>query len=160
MDGASFLGTAQKLSSVGTATLTTSALTAGTHLVTAVYTNIDSNFIGTTSNSVTQVVEDFYITATPSAQTIPSGHNAIYSVTLTAISGLTGTIALSCSGVPANSTCSLSPSTDSLQGGAVTSTVTLSTSRNVDHGSFTLTFSGALVGGNLTHSTTVQLTIQ
>jgi hypothetical protein len=159
MDGSSLLGT-QTVSGLGAATLTTSALTAGTHPITAVYTNTDGNFIGSTSTSFTQVVEDFSITATPSAQTISSGHQAIYSVTVTPILGLTGTVALSCSGAPPNSTCSVSPSTDSLKGTAVTSTVTLSANKNVNHGTFTLTFTGALVGGNLTRSTTVQLTVK
>jgi hypothetical protein len=160
MDGPSLLGTPQQVSGLGTATLTTSALTAGTHPITAVYSNIDGDFIRSSSTSVTQVVEDFSITATPSAQTISSGHQAIYSITVTPISGLTGTIALSCSGAPANSTCSVSPSTENLQGTAVTSTVTLSASKSVDHGTFTLTFTGALVVGNLTHSTTAQLTVK
>jgi len=30
----------------------------------------------------------------------------------------------------------------------------------VNHGTFTLTFTGTLVGGNLTHSATVQLTVK
>jgi X-X-X-Leu-X-X-Gly heptad repeat protein len=160
MDGASLLGVPQMVTGLGTAKLTTSALTAGGHPITAVYTNIDGNFIGSTSTSLTQVVEDFSITATPSAQTIPSGQQAIYSVTVTPISGLTGTIALSCSGTPVNSTCSVSPSTDNLKGAAVNSTVTLFANKNVNHGTFTLTFTGTLVGGNLTHSTTVQLTVK
>jgi hypothetical protein len=160
MDGALLLGTPQQVSGLATATLTTSALAAGTHPVTAVYTNVDGNFRGSTSSSVSQVVGDFSIAATPIAQTIPSGHQAVYSIAITPISGLTGTIALSCSGAPSNSTCSVSPSTDNLQGAPVISTVTLSANKNVNHGTFTLTFTGALVGGNLTHSTTVQLTVQ
>jgi hypothetical protein len=160
MDGASVLGAPQTLSGLGTATFSTSALIAGTHPITAVYTNIDGNFTGSTSSSLTQVVQDFSITATPAAQTISSGHQAIYSVTVTPIGGLTGTVALSCSGVPVNSTCSVSPSTDTLQGAAVTSTVTLFANKNVNHGTFTLTLSGTFVGGNLTRSTTVQLTVK
>ena len=160
MDGASLLGAPQLVSGVGTAALTTSSLTAGTHPITAIYTNIDGNFRGSTSANFTQVVEDFSITATPSAQTISSGHQAIYTLTVTPIGGLTGTVSLSCSGVPLNSTCSVSPSTDNLQGAALTSSVTLFANKNVNHGTFTLTFTGALVGGNLTHSTTVQLTVK
>ncbi len=160
MDGASVVGTAQPLSGLGTATLTTSALTAGSHSITAIYTNVDGNFKGSTSASLTQVVQDFSITATPSAQTISSGHQAIYTITLTPISGLTGTIGLSCSGAPANSTCSVSPSTDNLQGTAIASTVTLNANKNVNHGTFTLTFTGTLVGRTLSHSTTVQLTVK
>jgi hypothetical protein len=160
MDGASVLGAPQVVSSLGTATLVTSSLAVGTHPITAVYTNVDGNFTASTSSSLAQVVQDFSITATPSAQTISSGHQAIYSVTVTPIGGLTGSIALSCSGAPPNSTCSVSPSTDNLQGTAVSSTVTLFANKNVNHGTFTLTFTGALVGGNLTHSTTVQLTVK
>jgi X-X-X-Leu-X-X-Gly heptad repeat protein len=160
MDGASVLGAPQVVSGNGTATLITSALTLGTHPITAVYTNIDGNFRRSTSSSLTQVVDDFSITATPTAQTIPSGHEAIYSLTVTPISGLTGAIALSCSGAPVNSTCSVSPSTDNLHGAAATSTVTLFANKNVNHGTFTLTFTGTLVGSNLTHRTTVQLTVK
>jgi X-X-X-Leu-X-X-Gly heptad repeat protein len=160
MDGSSLLGTPQTLSGLGTATLTTSALTVGTHPITAVYTNIDGNFRSSTSTGVTQVVQDFTITATPSAQTISSGHQAVYSITVTPISGLTGSIALSCSGAPPNSTCSVSPSTANFQGTAVASTVTLSANKNVNHGTFTLTFTGALVGRNLIRTTTVQLTVK
>jgi hypothetical protein len=160
MDGSSRLGTAQTVGGLGIASLTTTGLTAGTHLITAVYTNIDGNFRGSTSSSLSQVVTDFSITASPSSQTIPSGHQAIYSILVTPIGGLTGAVALSCSGAPPNSTCTVSPSTANLQGAAITSTVTLSANQNVNHGTFTLTFTGALVGGNLTHSTTVQLTVK
>jgi X-X-X-Leu-X-X-Gly heptad repeat protein len=160
MDGTSALGAPKTVSGLGTATLTTSALTAGTHPITAVYTNIDGNFTGSTSSSLTQVVQDFSITATPAAQTISSGHQAIYNVTVTPIGGLTGSVALSCGGVPVNSTCSVSPSTDNLQGAAVTSTVTLFANKNVNHGTFTLTFSGTFVGSNINRSTTVQLTVK
>jgi hypothetical protein len=160
MDGASSLGAPQAVSGSGTATMSTNALTAGSHSITAVYTNLDGTFKGSTSNSLTQLVQDFSITATPNAQTISSGHQAIYTITLTPIAGLTGKVALSCGGVPANSTCSVSPSTDNLQGAPVASTVTLFANKNVNHGTFTLTFTGTLVGGNLTHSTTVQLTVK
>jgi len=160
MDGASVLGAPQTVDGQGTATLTINALAVGTHPITAVYTNVDGNFTGSTSSALAQVVTDFSITATPAAQTIPSGHQAIYSVTVTPIAGLTGTIALSCSGAPPNATCSVSPSTDNLKGTAVTSTVTLFANKNVDHGTFTLTFTGTVVGGNLTRSTTVQLTVK
>ena len=160
MDGAAPLGTAQIVSGLGTATLVTSALAAGTHPITAIYSNSDGNFLGSTSAIFNQVVQDFSITATPSAQTISSGHQAIYTITVTPISGLTGTIALSCSGAPPNSTCSISPSSDNLQGSPIASTVTLNSNKNVNHGTFTLTFTGTLVGGNRSHSATAQLTVQ
>jgi len=157
LDGGSAIGTGTL--SGGVATFTTTALAVSSHTITAGYGG-DGNFNVSTSTKINQVVQDFSITATPSAQTIPSGHQGIYSITVTPISGLAGTIALSCSGAPPNSTCSVSPSTASLQGTPVTSTVTLSANQNVNHGTFTLNFTGALVGSNLTHSTTVQLTVK
>jgi hypothetical protein len=160
MDGATPLGTAQIVSGLGTATLTTNALAAGTHPITANYSNSDGNFLSGTSASVNQLVQDFSMTVTPSAQTISSGHQAIYTITITPISGLAGAIAFSCSGTPPNSTCSVSPSTANLQGSAVASTVTLNSNMNVNHGTFTLTFTGALTGSNLNHSRTVQLTVK
>ena len=159
MDGASLLG-ASPVSGLGTASLITNTLAAGSHSIAAVYINADGNFKGSTSTSLTQVVQDFLITATPSAQTIPSGHQGTYTITLTPINGLTGTVNLSCTGAPPNSSCSVSPGSDNLKGAPLASTVTLSANMNVNHGTFTLTFTGALAGTSLSHSTTVQLTVK
>src|SRR5215472_2785471 len=68
----------------------------------------DNNFIGSTAATVNQPVGDFSITVTPTAQTIPSGHQALYTIRVAPIDGLTGTIALSCGGAPPNSTCVVS----------------------------------------------------
>jgi hypothetical protein len=133
--------------------------TAVSRTLTASYSG-DNNFISSTSASVSQSVGDFSITVTPSAQTISSGHQAYYAISLSPIDGLTGTVSLSCSGAPPNSTCSVSPSTDGLQGSLVQSTVTLSANKNVNHGTFTFTISGTLAGEGLTHSATVQLTVK
>jgi hypothetical protein len=131
----------------------------GSRTLTATYSG-DSNFLGSSSSGSGQPVGDFSISATPAAQTIPSGHQGYYTITLTPINGMTGTVALSCTGNPPNSTCTVSPSTANLQGSPVPSTVTLSANQNVNHGTFTLTFTGTLVGGSLTHSYTVQLTVK
>jgi hypothetical protein len=58
---------------------------------------------------------------------------------------------------PPNSTCAISPSSVMLSGSA-TSKVTLLASKNVNHGTFTLTFTGTL--GNLTHTINVSLTVK
>ncbi|HEY2547198.1 MAG TPA: MBG domain-containing protein, partial [Candidatus Acidoferrum sp.] len=159
MDGASPLGAPQPVSGVGKATLTTSTLTVATHPITAIYSNSDGNFINSTSAGLSQVVEDFSITVTPATETISSGHQATYTVALAPINGLTGSVALSCSGAPPNSTCAISPSTVGVPG-SVSPTVTLSPNKSVSHGTFTLTISGTLVGSSLTHSAAVQLTVQ
>ena len=133
--------------------------TAVSRTLTASYSG-DNNFIASTATSVHQPVGDFSITDTPPAQTIPSGHQAFYNVSLAPIDGLTGTVNLSCTGAPPNSTCAVSPSTATLQSSQVQSTVTLSANQNVNHGTFTLTISATLAGNGLTHSTTVQLTVK
>jgi hypothetical protein len=142
----------------GSCTLTFS--TAGPRTITASYGG-DNNFTGSsTTSSVSVAVGDFSITASPLTQTISSGHQAVYTITLTPIGGLTGSVNLSCSGGPPNTTCSVSPAVDNLQGGAVTSTVTLMASKNVTHGTYTLTFTGSYGNGALVHSTSVGLTVK
>lgn len=133
--------------------------TAVSRTLTASYSG-DNNFTGSTAATVNQPVGDFSITVTPPAQTIPSGHQAFYAISLAPIDGGTGTVTLSCNGAPPNSTCTVSPSTATLQSSQVQSTVTLSANQNVNHGTFTLTISATLAGKGLTHSTTVQLTVK
>ena len=132
----------------------------GSRTVTATYSG-DTNFAGSsTTSSVTVTVGDFSISATPSSETISSGHQATYSIMVTPIGGLTGSVSLTCSGGPPSTTCSISPSVDNLQGGTITSTVTLMASKNVTHGTYTLTFTGSYGNGVLVHSTSVSLTVK
>jgi len=133
---------------------------AGTRTVTAGYSG-DANFLASSTTAAVQVnVADFLITASPASQTTSSGHKAPYKITLTPIGGLTGLVSLTCSGGPPNSVCSISPSTDNLQGAALTSTVTMTPSKNVNHGTFTVTFTGSYGSGALMHSVSVSLTVK
>lgn len=140
---------------------------AGSRTLTAVYGG-DTNFAGSTSApvTITQAVEDFSISVTPATETIPSGQQASFTIKLASIGGLTGNVNLSCSGAPPNSSCAVSPSTVDVNGtGSITTSVTLSTSRNVTHGTFTLTFTGIYgtgvpATGGITHSTTASLTVK
>ena len=110
--------------------------TAGTRTLTATYSG-DANYLTSSgSGSVTVNGGDFSISATPSSQTISSGHQAVYTITLTPISGFTGSVNLSCSGGPKNSTCTISPSVDNLQGQPAYATVTLFANKNCDHATF------------------------
>ena len=134
--------------------------TAGMRTISASYSG-DANFLASSTTAAVQVnVADFSITASPTSQTISSGHKAVYKITLTPIGGLTGSVKLACSGGPPNSLCSISPSVDNLQGAAVTSIVTLSPAKNVTHGTFTLTFTGSYGSGALLHSVSVSLTVR
>jgi len=60
--------------------------------------------------------------------TVTAGQTATYSLSITATPGAAGTATLSCSGVPLNATCSVSPSSLNLSSGAnATFTVTVNT---------------------------------
>lgn len=130
--------------------------TTGSRTVTASYGG-DGNFNASGSAGVTQNVGDFTISATPPSQTISSGHSAVYTITLASVGGLSGNVALSCSGRPPHSSCTVSPGSVAL-GGTATAKVTLFPSQRVNHGTFTLMFTGNL--GTLSHSTNVSLTVK
>jgi hypothetical protein len=49
---------------------------------------------------------------------------------------------------------------DNLQGKPISSTVTLSANKSVNHGTFTLTFTGNYGNGVLVHSASVSLTVK
>ena len=95
-DGATTLGTAT-LDSTGTASLTTSALAAGTHTITASYAG-DANFNAGTS-SLSQVVNKMAATVTLNSSANPSlsGQSVTFTISVAAASGNgtpTGTVAL------------------------------------------------------------------
>jgi uncharacterized membrane protein len=98
---------------------------------------------------------DFAMSATPGTQMVTPGGATSYTVTIGAVNGFTGTVDLAISGLPANATASLSPS--SIPGGAGSATLTVTTAANAPSGTATLTITGT--SGALTHTTTVGLTI-
>lgn len=96
-----------------TATYTTSALTFGSHSITAVYSG-NSTVSGSTSPSLSEsilyFVGDFTIQATPAAATVRAGQSAEFQIAITPSGDFSAPIALSCSGLPALTTCVFSPS--------------------------------------------------
>jgi len=120
----------------------------------AVFTNLAGS---ATTTAATLTVQDFTITATPPSQIIPSGHQAEYIISLASLRGLAGSVALSCSGGPPNSTCSINPGAADVNG-AATAALTLLPPMDVNHGTFTLTFTGTLDG--IVHSANVSLTVK
>jgi hypothetical protein len=70
---------------------------------------------------------DFALNANGSTtQTIAAGAQAVYPLLLTSVAGLPGTVAFACTGVPAYSTCVVTPASAAL-GGTSTVTVTVAT---------------------------------
>ena len=59
---------------------------------------------------------DFDISAAPSAISIAAGQSASYSASVTPVGGFNGTVSLTCAGVPALTTCSISPTQLTLDG--------------------------------------------
>ena len=102
-------------------------LPTGTNVLTATYSG-NVNFNATTS-TLTVVVgsPDFTFTSGQTNLTVPAGSSASSTLTLTSELGYTGTVSLSCgSGVPAGSTCSITPSSLTV-GAGQTATLTIAT---------------------------------
>jgi hypothetical protein len=71
---------------------------------------------------------DFSLTATPATATITAGSSATYTATLTSLNSFAGTVTLTCTGAPLNSTCAVSPASETLAAnGTQSPTVTLTT---------------------------------
>ena len=137
----------------GTAKLSISSLSVGTHPITASYGG-DSKDSSSTSNIVNQKVTGFTISA-PSPQTVHHGSNVSFLVTVTPLNGFSGSVSLSVTGLPSRSTGSFNPR--SASGPSWTSTLTISTSGKTPTGTKTLTIKGT--SGSLSQTTTVQLTV-
>jgi hypothetical protein len=75
--------------------------------------------------------QDFSFTSSSSTQTVTPGSTATYTIGINPIAGFNQMVALSCSGAPAGSTCSLSPSSIALSGSTPASvTVSVTTAGN------------------------------
>jgi hypothetical protein len=120
-DGTTLLGT-QPVAG-GAASFSTASLSIGNHSLTAAYTGA-SNFATSTSAAVSEIVTapNFSISISPSSQSIYTGESAIYTVAFTQASGLDLAVTLSCSQLPANTTCTFSQDELS-QSGTTTLTV-------------------------------------
>ena len=135
------IGTAP-LGSSGTAALTTSSLTGGTHFIVAGYPG-DNNFAASSSQSIGVVIGDFSFTSGVSTATVAAGQSTgPITLTYTGTSDFTAwlsaaeapdgsAVQLSCSGLPSGAACSFSSAvitpTDTTGGTTGTATVTIST---------------------------------
>jgi Bacterial Ig-like domain (group 3)/FG-GAP-like repeat len=120
------------LNSSGIATAAITTLPVGTNSITATY-NGDANLTASTSSALSQVVQgqDFSVTPSSSTETVVPGQTATYAVTVSPIGGFNQTVSLSCSGAPAQSVCSVSPTSVTLDGSTPASvTVTVTTQGN------------------------------
>jgi hypothetical protein len=99
--------------------------------------------------SLTGTGQDFSMApGSQTSATVSPGQTASYKVAVAPDGGFDQTVTLSCSGAPAQSTCSVSPSSVKLSGSAATATVTVTTAG----GSAALTQPVDGLGGNLFRS--------
>jgi subtilase family serine protease len=97
---------------------------------------------------------DFSVSASPSSRTVTQGTNATYTVTVGALNGFTGTVALSQTGLPGSAAATFSPASIT---GSGTSTLTVTTG-SVPAGTYPFTITGK--SGALTHSVSATLVVQ
>jgi hypothetical protein len=105
---------------------------------------------GTASVSVT----DYTLSASPTSRSIKRGQTTTYGVTITRLSGFTGSVAFTATGFPANTSGSFNP----LSTTGTNVTLTLSTSGKSPRGTYSIKITGT--SGSLTHSITVSLTLR
>jgi hypothetical protein len=114
---------------------------------------VDPRMQQTTANILNRFLgPDFTLSASPSSQTVTPGGSTSYSVTMSPISGFTGEVTLSVSGLPSGASGSFSPNP-----ATASSTLSVTTSAGTPTGSDTITITG--VDGSLTHTTTVALVV-
>ena len=119
----------------GTATLTTTFASAGTYSITAVYSG-DSNFSGSTSPVLSQLVGDFNFTITPdpsqpSGISVIPGQAAVFHLIASPLNGpFTFPITLSATGLPPGATVTFNPNPVQLGSSPAPFTMTIQTSAN------------------------------
>jgi len=111
------------LNGSGVATLSTTALAAGTDLATATYAAA-GNFAGSSSAPVTLTITAapvptpaaYTVAANPTSLTVVQGQSATTTLTFTPTGGYSGTIALSCLNLPTNASCAFDQNQVALSG--------------------------------------------
>jgi hypothetical protein len=98
----------------------------------------------------------FNITATPASKTTVVGGSAVYTISTNALSGFSGQVALTVSGLPTGGTASLSTNSIASPGGSATLTIT--TGLNTPAASYQLNITGT--NGTLTSTVPVTLIVQ
>ena len=117
------------LGATNQAVLTTTALPLGTDSITAVYSG-DSNFTGSTSAAVSQVVAapDFTMTISPASISVQAGASGTTTITVQDEGGFNSNVSFACSGLPSGAACTFTLETVPTPAGISYSTLTVTTS--------------------------------
>jgi hypothetical protein len=114
--------------------------TTGSNL--SVFLNANAWTAGTTPVS-------FAVSSSSASGTVTAGQSATTTISLAPSSGFTGSVSLSCSGLPTGASCSFSPASVSINGGTATSTLTITTTARTAMGSSGSSFNPLVPGGLL-----------
>jgi hypothetical protein len=126
VSGNTTLGTAPLTS--GTATLSVSFAAVGTYSILANYSGDNANLPSTSNTlSITITIPDFTLTADRIAQLVNRGQPVNTTVTVAPLNGYNGTVNLACTALPAETTCSFTPSSLAPATGPATATLTINT---------------------------------
>jgi len=140
-------------------TVTTSSVTTTTSV------NITATYGASSRNASLTVTPapagDFSLSASPGNRTVVRGSSGSYTISVSPSGGFTGPVTLSVSGVPPQSSASLSPNPVTVTGpSSVASQLTVSTGAHTPTKTYTLTITGTETTGSLSRSTSVSLTVQ
>ena len=129
-DGTTSLG--QGSVTAGVATLTTGSLSVGSHSITAAYGGDADNAPSSSSAlTISITAPSLQLSANPASLTIVQGSSGSTTITATPVGAYTGSVTFSCSGLPANSSCTFTPASLSFTGSpnetAQTSVLTITT---------------------------------
>lgn len=119
----------------GSAWLTVSSLPPGVSQVTAVYHPATTDYavsasspVAAASPTATSAVPSFNVTASPTSASVTPGDFATVVLTVNSVNGFNGTVDLSCSSLPAQSTCTFTPeSVTPPKNGSITSSLQIAT---------------------------------
>lgn len=127
-DGTIPMGSPVALNTQGIATYTTNSLSLGTHSITAVFAG-NHDLLASTSavlqQSIVPYIGDFTIAVKPGTVKITRGDSTTVQVVVNSVNGFNGALALACTGIPANTTYTLSPG--SFSAGQGTATLSIKT---------------------------------
>jgi len=131
-DGSTKLNATPIALASGSAQLAVSSLSAGLHSINYVYSG-DTNYLGSTSQVLTETVQDFQFNASAgsiTAVTVMPGGVAIYSITIAPSYGsyFPNPVTLTLSGLPSGYTYTMSPTSIPAGSGTTTVTVQVTTS--------------------------------
>jgi cellulose 1,4-beta-cellobiosidase len=141
--------------SAGSTLTFTASATATVGAATVTITGTSGSTTETTTLTLTVTAEpNFTISVSPAAVSLPSGSNPTSTITITFVGGLTGSVALSASGLPSGVSANFAPSSLNSSG---TSVVNFSGQASTPAGTYSIPITGT--DGSVTHSATITLTV-